>query len=68
MSSNEIIQFYLSKMSSISSSIPLELSKLQETHKNTLNSILTKFNIPSISYDIKKQINSEYQKIFKKNL
>ena len=68
MSSNEIIQFYLSKISQISSQFPIESSKLQETHKNALNSILTKFNIPSISFDIKKQINSEFSKFYTKNL
>ena len=68
MSSNEIISYYLSKISSISSSFPIDLPKLQETHKNALNSILTKFSIPSISFDIKKQINSEYSKIYTKNL
>ena len=68
MSSNEIISFYLSKLSPISSQFPIESSKLQETHKNALNSILTKFSIPSISFDIKKQINSEYSKIYTKNL
>ena len=68
MSSNEIISFYLSKLSPISSQFPIESSKLQETHKNALNSILTKFSIPSISFDIKKQINSEYSKLYTKNL
>jgi hypothetical protein len=64
MSSNEIISYYLSKISSISSSFTIELSKLQETHKNALNSILTKFNLPSISFEIIKTNKFQYsQKI-----
>ena len=62
---SEIVSFYNSQLSQISSKLPVDLETLMTTHKNTINNIKTKFSLKTLTPEIKKAIDIEFTKIQK---
>lgn len=64
---SEIVSFYNSQLSQISSKLPVDLETLMTTHKNAINNIKTKFSLKTLTPEIKKAIDIEFTKIQNKN-
>ena len=64
---DEIIKIYQDEFSKISQDFPIEEEQLHSHHKQIISNIKQKFNIPSLTTSIQKNIDIEYSKISDQN-